>query len=55
MKEIVTGWLKGLAVGFYDERIVKPVQHLDKSLIRNGNYVENKCMLYLIVILKLCG
>jgi hypothetical protein len=24
-------------------------------LIRNGNYVENKCMLYLIVILKLCG
>jgi hypothetical protein len=40
LKETVTDWLNWLAADFYDERIVKLVQHLDKCLDRDGDYVE---------------
>jgi hypothetical protein len=39
VKETVTDWLNGLASDFYDEGIVKLVQHLDKCLNRNRDYV----------------
>jgi hypothetical protein len=40
VKETVTGWLNGLAADFHDEGIMKLVQHLDKYLNRNGDYIE---------------
>jgi hypothetical protein len=40
MKETVTDWLNGLVADFYDERTVKLVQHLDKCLNHDGDYVE---------------
>jgi hypothetical protein len=40
VKERVTVWLNVLAADFSDEGTVKLVQHLDKCLNRNGNYVE---------------
>jgi hypothetical protein len=56
VKEIVTNWLNGLAADFCDEGIVKLVQHLDKCLYRNGDYIEkNKHMLYVVVTLKSFG
>jgi hypothetical protein len=40
------GWLNGMAGDFYDEGIVQLVQRLDKSLNRNGDYVEYEHMFY---------
>jgi hypothetical protein len=48
-------WLNGLVANIYDDGIVEFVQHLDKSLNRNRDYVEKKFMLYLAVTLKLFG
>jgi hypothetical protein len=55
VKETVTDWLNGLAVDVYDEGIVKLVQRLDKCLNCNGDYIENKYILYLERTLKLFG
>jgi hypothetical protein len=40
VKVTVMDWFHGLSADFYDEGIVKLVQHLDKYLNRNGDYVE---------------
>jgi hypothetical protein len=40
VKETVIDWLNRLATDFYDEKIVKLVQGLDKCLNRNGDYVD---------------
>jgi hypothetical protein len=40
VKERVPDWLNGQAADFYDEGTVKLVQWLDKSLHRNGDYIE---------------
>jgi hypothetical protein len=40
VKETVADRLNGLAADFYDERVVKPVQHLNKCLHRNRDYVK---------------
>jgi hypothetical protein len=40
VKEKVTDWLNGLVADFYDEGTIKIVQRLDKSLNRNGDYVD---------------
>jgi 23S rRNA G2069 N7-methylase RlmK/C1962 C5-methylase RlmI len=50
----VTDWLNGLVVDFYDDRIVKFVQHLDKYLSRNIDYTVKK-ILHLAVTLKSFG
>jgi hypothetical protein len=39
-KETITSWLNGLVADYYDERIVKLVQHLGKCMNHNGNYAE---------------
>jgi hypothetical protein len=40
VKEKVMDWLNGLVANFYDEGIVKPVQHLDNCPNHNGDYVK---------------
>jgi hypothetical protein len=40
VKEAVMYRLNGPAVDFYDEGIIKLVQHLVKCLNHNGDYVE---------------
>jgi hypothetical protein len=55
VKSTATDWLHGLVADLYDKRIVKLVQHLDKCLNWNGDYVENEHTLYLVVTLKVFG
>jgi hypothetical protein len=40
VKETVMDWSNGLVTDFYDERIIKLVQHLGKCLNHNWDYVE---------------
>jgi hypothetical protein len=40
VKETVMDWLNELVANFYDVEVVKLVQHLEKCLNRNGDYVE---------------
>jgi hypothetical protein len=40
VKETFTDWLNGLAAIFHDKESVKFLQHMDKCLNHNGNYVE---------------
>jgi hypothetical protein len=42
VKETVTDWLNGLAADFYDQGIIKFVQHLGKWLNHRGNYAEKQ-------------
>jgi hypothetical protein len=55
VKETVTDWLNGLTADFYDEGAVKHVQHPDKCLNSNGDYIDSKHMLCLVATLKLFG
>jgi hypothetical protein len=40
VKETVMDWLNGLVVNLHDEGIIKLMQHPDKCLNRNGDYIE---------------
>jgi hypothetical protein len=40
VKEEFTYWSNGSGVDFYDEGIIKLVQHLVRCLNHNGDYVE---------------
>jgi hypothetical protein len=40
VKETVMDWLNGLVADFYDEGIVKLVQHSGKYLNHSGDYIE---------------
>jgi hypothetical protein len=53
VKEIFIDSLDGLAAKFYDKGIFRPVQHLDKLLNHNGDWVEKRSILYLVVTLQL--